>query len=177
MLPKAFYLLMLPAGLVAVAKPEAYSVLLAMALPSQHQSQAVARPSAALPAASAAVGPRRLVAGRDGHFRARARANGRDFDVLVDTDATTVALTWQTGLDLNLVRPGEIMDARMQTANGAVLGKRVNIPRLEVEGLSVTWVPAVVLPRDALGTNLLGMTYLSRLRRFEFAQNTLVLEQ
>lgn len=177
MLPRAFYLLMLPVGLVAVAKPEAYSVLLAKALPSQQQSMAAARPPASPPSSAAGVSPKRLIASRDGHFRARARAGGRDFDVLVDTGATIVALTWQTGLDLNLVRPGEIMDTRMQTANGVVLGKHVNIPRLEVEGLSVASVPAVVLPRQALTTNLLGMSYLSRLRRFEFAQNALILEQ
>ncbi|MBN8942454.1 MAG: TIGR02281 family clan AA aspartic protease [Rhizobiales bacterium] len=171
MLPKAFYVLMLPIGLVAVAKPEAYSGLFTKASSSQQPAVAPAR------ASSSAVSPKRLIASRDGHFRARARAEGRDFDVMVDTGATIVALTWQTGLDLNLVRPGQPMDAVMQTANGRVLGKRVTITRLEVEGLSVASVPAVVLPQQALTTNLLGMSYLSRLRRFEFAQNALILEQ
>lgn len=175
MLPKAFYLLMLPAGLVAMAKPEAYSALLALAMPQQAAVATVAAPAS--PPGAGSFGPRRLIADRDGHFRARARAGGRGFDVLVDTGATIVALTWTTGLDLNLVRPGETMDIAMQTANGRVLGKRVVIPRLEVEGLSVASVPAVVLPQGALATNLLGMSYLSRLRRFEFAQNSLVLEQ
>ncbi|WP_204313439.1 hypothetical protein, partial [Klebsiella michiganensis] len=76
------------------------SVLLAMALPAQHRPVAAARPEAP-PPAGAAVSPKRLIASRDGHFRARARAEGRDFDVMVDTGATIVALTWQTGLDLN----------------------------------------------------------------------------
>jgi predicted aspartyl protease len=35
----------------------------------------------------------------------------------------------------------------------------------------------MVMPAGALGVNLLGMSYLTRLRRFEFAQNSLVLEQ
>lgn len=175
MLPRAFYLLMLPAGLVAVAKPEAYSALLAMALPGQAQIATVA--AAEPPAAANPFGPKRLTADRDGHVRARARANGRSFDVLVDTGATVVALTWRTALDLHLVRPGETMDTAMQTANGRVMGKRVVIPRLEVEGLTVASVAAVVLPEGALGINLLGMSYLSRLRRVEFAQNALILEQ
>ncbi|QCI66519.1 retropepsin-like aspartic protease family protein [Phreatobacter stygius] len=178
MLPKAFYLLMLPAGLVAIVKPEVYTVLLALALPQQATVATTPVPAAAPPPAVATpFGPRRLIADRDGHFRARARAGGRSFDAMVDTGATIVVLTWQTGLDLNLVRPGETMDAAMQTANGRVLGKRVTIPRLEVEGLSVSSVPAVVLPQGALAINLLGMSYLSRLRRFEFSQNALVLEQ
>jgi aspartyl protease family protein len=173
MLPKAFYLLMLPAGLVAIARPEAYTALLALALPQRAGVTTAAPPSAT----TVPFGPKRLIADRDGHVRARAQANGRSFEVLVDTRATVVALTWRTGLDLNLVRPGETMDIAMQTANGQVRGKRVVIPRLEVEGLSVASVPAVVLPDGALHTNLLGMTFLSRLRRVEFAQGSLVLEQ
>ena len=176
MLPKAFYLLMLPAGLVAIARPEAYTALLAMALPRQ-TAVAVAPVPAPAATSAPAFGPKRLIASRDGHFHANARVGGRSFPVLVDTGATVVALTWETALDLNLVRPGEPMDIAMQTANGRVAGKRVTIPRLEVEGLTVASVQAVVLPAGALATNLLGMSFLSRLRRFEFAQNALVLEQ
>jgi aspartyl protease family protein len=175
MLPRAFYLLMLPAGLVAIARPEAYTALLALALPNR--AEVATSPAPTSQATANPFGPKRLIADRDGHVRARARAGGRNFDVLVDTGATVVALTWRTGLDLNLVRPGETMDVAMQTANGQVRGKLVTIPRLEVEGLSVASVPAVVLPEGALHTNLLGMTFLSRLRRVEFAQGSLVLEQ
>jgi aspartyl protease family protein len=173
MLPKAFYLLMLPAGLIAIAKPETYSMLLGGAKP---RPAVVESASASAPPQQAAAGPRRIIADRDGHFRARARVEGRHFPVMVDTGATIVALTWATARDLNLVRPGERMDAVMQTANGRVLGKRVTITHLEVEGLTVSSVPAVVLPEGALATNLLGMSYLSRLRRFEFSQNALLLE-
>jgi aspartyl protease family protein len=35
----------------------------------------------------------------------------------------------------------------------------------------------VVMPNEALSENLLGMSFLSRLRRFEFADGRLVLEQ
>ncbi|WP_296579677.1 TIGR02281 family clan AA aspartic protease [Phreatobacter sp.] len=180
MLPKAFYLLMLPLGIVAVARPDSFSALLAMV---GHQPAAATAP--ATPAAPSALTAtpnggypsRRLAAGRDGHVRARAQVGGRSFEMLVDTGATIVALTWTTGLDLGLVRPGMTMDTPMQTANGRVLGKRVTIPRLEVEGLSVAAVDAVVLPQGALAVNLLGMSFLAKLRRFEFAQNTLLLEQ
>lgn len=176
MLPKAFLLFMLPVAGLAVLRPDAFETLLGA---SGHRGQqAAAVTPAAIPAGGNGGYPaKRLFADRDGHVRARARADGRSFDVLVDTGATIVALTWNTGLDLGLVRPGMVMDAPMQTANGRVVGKRVTIPRLEVEGMSVASVDAVVLPAGALATNLLGMSYLSRLRRVEFAQNTLLLEQ
>ena len=49
--------------------------------------------------------------------------------------------------------------------------------RLEVGPLEVRNVAAVVLPQGALGTNLLGMSFLSRLGHFEIARGTLVMEQ
>lgn len=175
MLPKAFVLFMLPVAGLAVLRPDAFETLLGMA---GHRAPAAQVATPAAPATGNGGYPmKRLQADRDGHYRARARVDGRAFDVMVDTGATIVALTWTTGLDLGLVRPGMTMDAPMQTANGRVVGKRVTLPRLDVEGLSVASVDAVVLPAGALATNLLGMSYLSRLRRFEFAQNTLLLEQ
>jgi aspartyl protease family protein len=44
-------------------------------------------------------------------------------------------------------------------------------------GLVVRDVAAVVMPDGALSENLLGMSFLSRLRRFEVADGKLVLEQ
>lgn len=177
MLPRAFYWLMLPAGLVAIAKPDIYAVLMAQMV-RQPAPAAVASPPQPAPAAvPASYGLRRVIADRDGHYRVKARVGGRSFDAMVDTGASVVALNWQTALDLNLIHPGDRMDVVMQTAAGRAHGRRVTIPRLEVEGLSVASVPAVVMPDGTLSTNLLGMSYLSRLRRFEFAQNSLVLEQ
>lgn len=177
MLPKAFYLLMLPLGVVAVVQPDSVSTLMTMVGYQPAAATATATPSALTATSNGGYPSARLTAGRDGHVRARAQVGGRSFEMLVDTGATIVALTWTTGLDLGLVRPGMTMDTPMQTANGRVLGKRVTITRLEVEGLAVAGVEAVVLPQGALSVNLLGMSWLSKLRRFEFAQNTLLLEQ
>lgn len=176
MLPKSFYLLMLPLGVAAVMRPEAFTMLTGMvgaeAPPQQVQ---VARPA---PAPEASAWPmRRIVSGRGGHFQVNARAEGRHLTLLVDTGATLVAFTWESGLALNLVSPGAPPNMQVSTANGTVRAWRATLPRLEVEGLAVSGVEAMVMPPGALGVNLLGMSYLSRLRRFEFAQNSLVLEQ
>ena len=42
---------------------------------------------------------------------------------------------------------------------------------------SVYDVQAMVLPDDILGSNLLGMAFLSRLKRYEVAGGRLVMEQ
>ena len=38
-------------------------------------------------------------------------------------------------------------------------------------------VNAMVLPDEALSTNLLGVSFLSRLKRYEYANGRMVLEQ
>lgn len=176
MLPKSFYLLMLPLGVAAVMRPEVFTMLTGMVGADRAPQAQVAAVPVAAPETSAWP-TRRVVPGRGSHFEVNARADGRHLTLLVDTGATLVALTWESALSLNLVRPGAPPNVEVRTANGTVRGWRVTLARLEVEGLAVSGVEAMVMPPGALGVNLLGMSYLTRLRRFEFAQNSLVLEQ
>jgi aspartyl protease family protein len=53
----------------------------------------------------------------------------------------------------------------------------VKLDRVEVGGLTVRDVAALVIPDEALSENLLGMSFLTRLRRWEYAGGKLVLEQ
>ena len=48
---------------------------------------------------------------------------------------------------------------------------------VDIGGLVVRDVDALVLPDEALSENLLGLSYLSKLRRYEFAGGKLVMEQ
>ena len=63
------------------------------------------------------------------------------------------------------------------TANGKIKAARATIDRIEVGGITVYDVPAMVLPDQALAKNLLGVSFLSRLKRYEYANGRLVLEQ
>ena len=54
---------------------------------------------------------------------------------------------------------------------------RAKLDRIEIGGITVYDVQALVLPDDALGVNLLGVSFLSRLKRYEYANGRLVLEQ
>jgi aspartyl protease family protein len=67
--------------------------------------------------------------------------------------------------------------ATVSTANGKVKAAPVKLDRVEVGGITVYDVPALVLPDDILGKNLLGMAFLSRLKRYEVAGGRLVMEQ
>ena len=48
---------------------------------------------------------------------------------------------------------------------------------LEVGGITVRDVDAMVLPDEALSENLLGLSFLSRLKRYEASKGRMVLEQ
>jgi aspartyl protease family protein len=67
--------------------------------------------------------------------------------------------------------------AVVSTANGKVKAAPAKLERVELGGITVFDVPALVMPDDALGVNLLGTSFLSRLKRYEYANGRLVLEQ
>ena len=67
--------------------------------------------------------------------------------------------------------------ARVRTANGDVKAAPVKLDRIEIGGITVYDVSALVLPDEALSVNLLGVSFLSRLKRYEYADGRMVLEQ
>lgn len=134
-------------------------------------------PPAAGPAVSA--GPRKAVITADarGHFVVDGRIDGRRVGFVVDTGATVVALTERDARRLGLDPAASAYTATVRTANGTVKAAPVRLPDVEIGGVSVDGVDALVLPDRALGENLLGMSFLSRLRRYEVRDGRMVLEQ
>jgi aspartyl protease family protein len=112
-----------------------------------------------------------------GHFRLEGSVDGRRLDFLVDTGATLVALRERDANKLGIFPAARDYTGRSSTANGIVKVAPVRLPSLEVNGIRIYDVQAVVLPDGALGENLLGMSFLSRVRRFEMANGRLVMEQ
>ncbi len=145
--------------------------------PTQAPAAMVSMPAAA-PAASAASGGNvELMPNRQGHFHAQARVDGRYLDFLVDTGATTIALTARSAGQLGIHPAAHEFTARASTANGVVTAAPVRLSMVEVGGITVREVTALVFRDGVLGENLLGMSFLSRLRRYEYAHGRLVLEQ
>jgi len=70
-----------------------------------------------------------------------------------------------------------LVDATVTTANGTIKAARTRLAMIELGGLVVRDVDAVVLPDEALSENLLGLSFLSKLKRFEYANGKMVLEQ
>jgi aspartyl protease family protein len=143
------------------------------------------RPADMQPAKRAEPAPRpsavpRTVTVRDdarGHFQVEGTVNGRRIDFLVDTGASSVTLREGDAARLGINPAPRDYTGRASTANGTVKFAPVHLPSLEVNGIRIYDVQAAVLPDEALSTNLLGMSFLSRVRRFEMANGRLVMEQ
>lgn len=119
----------------------------------------------------------RIAADPGGHFLVDALIEGRNVDALVDTGATAVALRYEDARAMGLIRPADEFDARVSTANGMAKAKRVRLSRVRVGTITVSDVDALVTEPGALGVNLLGMSFLRRLARFEVTGGTLLLER
>jgi aspartyl protease family protein len=120
----------------------------------------------------------------DGHFWATGTASsdvGRaDIHFLVDTGASTVALTATDAARLGF-KPDQLIYSRpVFTAEGEVRAAPVTLSRVAVGGAVVREVRALVLqdgPRkNGPRTSLLGMSYLGRLSRMTATRKSLLLE-
>jgi aspartyl protease family protein len=135
--------------------------------------------AAAATAAPSTSGSRTVNIGRDqrGHFATDAKIDGQRIGVMVDTGASVLALNESSAARFGLRPNPSQYIAKVTTANGIVKGAPTRIAMIDVGGIIVRDVEALVLPDTALSENLLGLSFLSRLRRYEFAGGTLVLEQ
>jgi aspartyl protease family protein len=131
-------------------------------------------PAAAPPASQ---GYRTVTLRDDGRgFQVEARVDGRTIDFIVDTGASSIALRESSAARLGIHPSARDYNVKMQTANGVGKAARVKLDRVEINGITVRDVSAVVVPDEALAMNLLGMTFLSRVK-WTHDRGKLVLEQ
>jgi aspartyl protease family protein len=137
-----------------------------------------ARPETPVPPRQPAAGSVvELKAGRNGHFNAEAEVNGRSIDVMVDTGATMIALTYEDAERAGLSLHKSDFTQSVTTANGVARVAPVTLDRVTIGDITVRNVPAAVAERGRLKTSLLGMTFLSRLSRFDMRAGILVLQE
>ena len=116
-----------------------------------------------------------IARGQSGEFSLQARINGINAAMVIDTGATSVVLSYETakaaGLPLELLE----YDVDVETAGGHTKAARLTLDRLAVGKLVERSVPALVVPRGQIKTNLLGMSFLDRLESWEVRADSLML--
>lgn len=118
-----------------------------------------------------------LKADARGHYAAQFKLNGRQIDALVDTGATVVALNMSTARRIGISLNPSDFRQEVSTANGKIKAASIMIDSLQIGRISVDKVQAVVLEDKALQINLIGMSFLNRLNKFQAQEGTLLLVQ
>jgi aspartyl protease family protein len=111
----------------------------------------------------------------DGHFTVKAEVNRTSTFMIVDTGASTIVLrpedAKKAGIDvshLNFTVP-------VLTANGRTVAAKVRLGSVAIGPLQRKNVDALVAEPKALTESLLGMSFLGRLRSYEFSGDFLTL--
>ncbi len=110
----------------------------------------------------------------DGHFWARVELNGVPRRMLIDSGATTTAISQATA-DAAGIRDSGGYPVLIDTANGQILAKRASIDTLQLGSLKINDLNAIVSDRFG-GTDVIGMNFLSRLGSWRVEGGTLILE-
>lgn len=117
-----------------------------------------------------------LYMGQNGHYQADAAINGVTIPMMIDTGATTIALSYEDADRLGL-NPGSLnFTGTVMTANGPARTAYVTLPDIEVGGIRRTNLAAGVAERGKLSGSLLGMNFLGSLRSFSFSGNEMTLQ-
>jgi clan AA aspartic protease (TIGR02281 family) len=116
-----------------------------------------------------------IARGNGGEFKLDARINGVKVPMVIDTGATSVVLTYETAKAAGL--PLELLDydVPLETVGGNTKAARLTLDRLAVGRLVEHSIPALVVPRGQMKTNLLGMSFLDRLESWEVRADRLML--
>ena len=112
-----------------------------------------------------------------GHFLTEGRIDGQRIGFMVDTGASVVALNEKSAARFGFRPSRNDYNATVSTANGTIKAARTRLAMVDLGGIIVRDVDAMVLPDEALSENLLGLSFLSKLKRFEYANGKMVLEQ
>jgi aspartyl protease family protein len=117
-----------------------------------------------------------IKAGDGGHFAVEARIDGRRIGFMVDTGASHIALRESDAARLAIHPTARDYSIKLSTANGEGRAALVELRMVELGNIIVRNLPALVVPDQALSVNLLGMSFLSRVR-WTHEKGRLVLEQ
>ena len=114
--------------------------------------------------------------GNNGHFETTAVVDDRRMNFMVDTGASVIALRQEEASRLGIRPTQRDYTTKVTTANGVIFAAPIELRRVDVGGVVVDHVAALVLPDEALAQNLLGMSFLSRIH-WQYQGGRLILEQ
>lgn len=119
----------------------------------------------------------RLPADARGHYTGTFKLNGRPLEGMIDTGATLVAINESTARRIGLALKPSDFRHEVSTANGTTRAAVVTIREIQIGKVYAKDVPAMVLDDRALGTTLVGLSFLQKITRYRVDGDGMVLEQ
>ena len=113
----------------------------------------------------------------DLHFSIAGYVNNQSTNFVLDTGASAVVLTHETAQRLGLLVNESSYTQTVSTANGLTKVAPIRIDELRIASIVLNDVKASVARQGELDDNLLGMSFLSRLKGFAVEADQLTLRQ
>jgi aspartyl protease family protein len=110
----------------------------------------------------------RVKRGWSGHFVVTAQIRSQPVEMIVDTGASTVVLRDEDARRLGINTRTLRYSVPVQTANGSSHAARVYLEGISVGKVGVSRVEALIAQPGSLHQSLGGVSFLSRLRSYEF---------
>jgi aspartyl protease family protein len=111
----------------------------------------------------------------DGHYWLQVDINGKPVDFMIDSGATTTAMSAKSAAETNVDVDSEGYPVVISTANGRVTAERGNVQLLQVGPHKLTDHHVVV--SDNFGdTNVLGMNFLDSMKSWKVEGNVMTLQ-
>ncbi|MGE0053506.1 MAG: TIGR02281 family clan AA aspartic protease [Hyphomicrobium sp.] len=112
-----------------------------------------------------------------GQFVARSAVNGAPVDMLIDTGASSVVLKQSDAERAGLDTTALDYSVPIETANGQRNAAAVRLRTLTIGALQLNDLEALVAQPGSLNENLLGMSFLRRLRSYEISGDFMTLRE
>lgn len=112
---------------------------------------------------------------RNGHFGFNASINGNSLPMMFDTGAGLVTLRIEDAARVGIDPARLNFSGKMSTANGITTVAQVVIETMTIGGITVRDVNALVAPPGALGVNLIGQSFMTRLAGYNVDGDRLIL--
>jgi aspartyl protease family protein len=113
----------------------------------------------------------------ENHFSIDGHVNNQSTSFVLDTGASAVVLTHDTAQRLGLLAGENSYTQTVSTANGLTKVAPIRIDELRISSIVLQDVKASVARPGELDINLLGMSFLSRLKGYAVEDDELTLRQ
>ncbi|MCB1368991.1 MAG: TIGR02281 family clan AA aspartic protease [Rhodobacteraceae bacterium] len=113
----------------------------------------------------------------DGLYRTIAQVNSQSLGVIIDTSTPLVILTYDEAERLGLVHDGLAFTDRVAVSDRKIAAALLPFMSVRVGDLEILKVDGAIAEPGALGTSLIGLSYLSRLKAAGVIGRDMVLQQ